>query len=94
MADGSLTYAEFVKLSESARRKQYVNLSDADKFRVRQGMVSTAGPYIPCNHCKFRTRFICSAYPEGIPVEHMKALIDDRGLACGDGFHFTPEDGE
>ena len=43
MADGNLSYEDFLKLSEKERGKQYQYLSDSDKFKVRQGMVSCLG---------------------------------------------------
>ena len=92
MADGNLSYEDFMKLSEKERGKQYQYLSDSDKFKVRQGMVSCTGPYVPCNDCAYCHWGTCKAYPEGIPVSHLNAIVKDNHIECGQGFHFVPKE--
>ncbi len=89
MADGSLTYKEFMDLPEKERVKQYINLSDADKFKVRQSMVNLNSVYIPCNDCVYyRRKANCDAFPDGIPREHINAVIDNPNMQCSPQYHF------
>ena len=82
MAGGSLTLEEFWMLSEDERCKRYKDLSDHDKFGVRQSMdPGCAG--VPCNDCiHYRGFAKCDAFPDGISAEHIQAVMDDQRVVC------------
>lgn len=93
MANGNLSFDEFWNLpTEKERRKRYGELSDHDKFRVRISM--DPGAVSPsCNRCKYYLKYgKCSAYPEGISGGHIRAVMEDQTIECGNGFHFTPKE--
>lgn len=83
-----LTLKEFWKLSEEERRKRYKDLSDHDKFGVRQGMLPGTRS-IPCNDCiHYRGYARCDAYPEGISADHIQTVMDDQDASCGSEFKY------
>lgn len=89
MADGTLSFEEFCKLpTEEERCNRYVELSDHDKFRARISMNPSAiSP--PCNICRYYFGFAkCEAFPGGISAEHISAVMQDKTIDCGNGFHF------
>lgn len=89
MADGTLSFEEFCKLpTEAERCQRYGELSEHDKFRARMSMDSGAiSP--PCNRCKYYLGFAkCKVFPEGISVDHIRAVMEDQTIDCGNGFHF------
>ena len=88
MAKRNLTYAEWEKLSEYERGEQYKDLSDADKFRVRITM-DPGARRIRCNDCRyFHGSAKCDAFPDRIPNEQIRALMDDIDTPCGNGYRF------
>lgn len=88
MADGNLTQQEFWALSEEERCKRYQDLSDQDKFGVRQGM-DTGVVSLPCNECKHYYGYArCAAFPDGLTGDHIQAVIEDILTDCGNGFRF------
>lgn len=87
MDDRNLTLREFWKLTEKERCERYKDLSDRDKFAVRQG--TDCAVSVPCNICAhYRGYAKCDAFPDGINVSHIQAIIDDQTISCGTEFHF------
>lgn len=93
MANGNLTLKEFLKLSREEQNKRYSELSEKDKFGARQGEWQPCKTEIPCNICVNRlgVKPACSAFPDGIPGEHICKIIEDQTLSCGNGYKFTPK---
>lgn len=89
MADGDLTLNEFWRLTERDRCERYKELSDHDKFGVRQAM-DPGTVSVPCNNCiyKHEGKASCEAYPEGLTAEHIQAVMDDLSAPCGRGFKY------
>lgn len=89
MGDGSLTLDAFWRLSEAERSEQYKDLSDHDRFGVRQGM-NPGTRWIPCNDCvhKHAGRASCAAFPDGLTAEHIHAVMKDQNVVCGAGYLF------
>lgn len=89
MADGALTLAEFRKLTHEEKAKRYGELSAADRFgwRVTE---PTYGRKVPCGECIHRIQGspACEAYPKGWDADHLRALVEDSSIECGNGFHF------
>lgn len=95
MADGTLSFDEFWDLpTEEERCRRYGELSDHDKFRVRISMPPGPMTWIPCNDCANRIagRPSCKAYPDGLEADHIRAVMEDQTIECGDGFHYTPKE--
>ena len=95
MADRGLTLEEFKSLStEKEKCERYVELSDHDKFLVRISMPPGPTVWVPCNDCVHRIgrTFACKAYPDGLSGEHIRVVIDDPEIECGNGFRFTPKE--
>lgn len=81
MDDGTLTLKEFWSLSERERCERYKELSDHDKFGVRQQV--SAPVSVPCNDCiHYRGFAKCDAFPDGISAEHIRAVTDNQSVAC------------
>lgn len=95
MADRSLTYEEFQKLSVSDKLNAYQYLSDNDKLKVRICTPSAEKTFIPCNRCAYRIKetFKCKAFPEGILSDHIRTLIVKADTSCGDNYKFIPREG-
>lgn len=93
MADRGLTLEEFRALStEEEKCKRYGELSDHDKFLVRISMPLGPSIWVPCNDCVHRidnTPF-CKAFPSGLSGDHIRAVMENQTIECGNGFHFTP----
>ena len=95
MADRGLTLEEFRSLStEKEKCERYVELSDHDKFLVRISMPPGSAIWIPCNDCVYRIGKTpsCKAYPEGLSGDHIRAVMEDQAIECGNGFKFLPKE--
>ena len=86
MDEGTLSYDEFMQLSEEDKGERYIDLSDSDKFKVRQGM-NPGFRGIVCNHCRHNHwDYTCDAFPKGIPKgildreEHDTPYPGDKGI--------------
>lgn len=92
MADGSLTAREFWKLSPAERMERCGELSEHEAFVAR--LTDPTPPVSPpCNRCEFYLRYAkCDAYPDGIPADHIRAVMEDQTIECGNGFRFTPKE--
>lgn len=87
MADGNLTMKEFWQLTVEERCERYKDLSDHDKFGVRQGDPGVVS--VPCNECIHYLGYAkCRAFPDGISAEHIQAVEDDLTTLCGSGFKY------
>lgn len=87
MAKRNLTLDEFWKLSLKERCERYKDLSEHDKFGVRQA--ESGAVSLPCNDCRhYRGYAKCAAYPDGIRGEHMDTILNDLTTDCGKGYHF------
>lgn len=88
MADGTLSFEEFWKLSEAERGERYKDLSDHDRFRVRISMNSGARS-VMCNVCAYyHNDFTCDAYPDEIPAELVKRGEHDTPFPGDRGYRF------
>ena len=100
MADGSgiLTAREFWKLPKEERLRRYGELSDHEKYvvRITDPGVPHKPMYIPCNYCKHRIEgeLACRAFPHGQTATHVKAVMADPTIECGNGYHFVAEESE
>lgn len=93
MVDGGLTAREFWNLSFEERMRRCGELSEHEAFVAR-----LTDPHLPisppCNDCKFYLGYAkCEALPDGMPPDHIRAVMADQTIECGDGFHYTPKDG-
>jgi hypothetical protein len=92
MADRNVILDEFWSLptfEEQCRR--YAELSGHDKFLVRLSMPPGPGVWVPCNDCKYYFGYAkCEAYPDGLSAGHIRAVIEDQTIECGEGYHYTP----
>lgn len=92
MANRSLSFKEFCLLSKEDRLQKYKELSDADKFKARcsDPDIPNNKQDIPCNHCVHRTKnkSACAAYPNGLDAEHIRNVMKDPEIECGNGYHF------
>lgn len=95
MADRNLTeeeWKQFWKLPLEERFKWCETFSAHDAYRLRMtdpGM--PAKPvYIPCNDCIHRLtgKPACKAFPNGQSADHIRAVIGDPSIDCGNGYHF------
>lgn len=87
MSGRNLTSEEFWKLPLEERCERYKDLSDLDKFGVRQA--ESGAVSVPCNDCKYYYGYAkCAAYPDGISGEHMDAVSNDPITDCGNGYRF------
>lgn len=87
MAKRNLTIEEFWKLPLKERCERYKELSEHDKFGVRQAENGVVSP--PCNVCLHYFGYAkCAAYPDGISGEHIDAVSNDPTIDCGKGYHF------
>ena len=51
--------------------------------------VSTREVFIPCNYCSHYRGFgKCDAYPEDIPRDVMKKIMEDETYPCSDGVRY------
>lgn len=77
MANGNLTFEEFIKLSEDEKYKRYKELSNHDAFLVRLTMLPSLSIEVPCNSCKYNNKNgTCKAFPGGISGDHIENLIN------------------
>ena len=89
MAGGSLTFKEWLELSEFERGARYKDLSNADKFRVRISM-DPGATSVRCNGCQHYQGFAkCAAFPAGIPKAHIDAVDRDPSVTCGYGLGYV-----
>lgn len=87
MAERNLTLEEFWKLPPEERCERYKDLSDHDKFGVRQA--ESGAVSFPCNDCRHYFGYAkCAAYPDGISGDHMDAVWNDLATDCGNGYRF------
>lgn len=91
MADRDLTAHEFWQLPPEERMKRCGELSDHEAFVMR--LTDPALPASPpCNDCAYYLGYAkCRAYPKGIPAHQIDAVMEDRAIECGDGYHYTPK---
>lgn len=90
MDDGSLTLREFWKLSAKERCERYKDLTEHDKFGVRQ--MDTGAVKVTCNDCIYYRGYAkCEAFPNGITGDHIDAVMEDRNIECGPGIRFAPK---
>ena len=99
MADRNLTeeeWNEFWRMPRAEQLKQCKSFSAHDSFRLRitDPGIPAASPWIPCNDCAHRIvdRPACKAHPEKLTSDHIRAVMADQTIECGDGFHYTPKD--
>lgn len=94
MGDIKVMLDEFWSLPTFEERcRRYAQLSDHDKFLVRCSMPPGPEIWIPCNDCKYNLGYAkCEAYPNGLSADHIRAVMADQTIECGDGFHYTPKD--
>ena len=92
MAGRGLTAREFWRLSPEERMRRCGELSDHEAFVAR--LTDPTLPVSPpCNRCRYYLRFAkCEAFTEGISPDHIRAVMADQTIECGDGFHYTPKD--
>lgn len=77
MANGSLTFEEFIKLSEDEKCKRYKELSNHDAFLVRLTMPPSLSVEVPCNSCgHYNNDGTCKAFPDGISGDHIENLVN------------------
>ena len=91
MADRNLTIEEFRTLATEAEKcRRYGDLSDHDKFLARISMdPGTISP--PCNRCKHYLGYgKCEAFRDGFTADHVRAVMEDQTIDCGNGFRYTP----
>lgn len=87
MAERNLTLKEFWELPQKERYERYKELSEHNKFGVRQAESGVISP--PCNVCLHYFGYAkCAAYPEGISGEHIDAVLNDLTTDCGKGYCF------
>ena len=92
MADGSLTAREFWKLSHKERMARCGELSEHESFVARLTDPSPpASP--PCNICKHYFGYgKCEAFPNGVPADHIRAVMADQLMECRNEFRFTAKE--
>lgn len=90
MADGGLTAREFWKLSPEDRMKRCGELSEHEAFIMRLTDPNWSKVSVPCNGCihKISGKASCKAFPNGIPADHIRTVMEDPTTECGDGLHF------
>lgn len=90
MADRDLTAKEFWKLPHDERMKRCGELSEHEAFVARLIDPGFSKVFVPCNGCIHKTdgKPICKAFPEGIPADHIKSVMENQTIDCGNGFHF------
>lgn len=92
MADGKLTWRDFWKLTPEERLERCGELSEHDAYMVRltdPGLPRNP-PEVPCNECIHRTegKPYCAAFPDGLTADHIRAVMQDKGVPCGGGYRF------
>lgn len=96
MANGNLTFDEFVKLPEEEKAERYEELNSHDAFKARVTAPLDARSPI-CNFCKHRLPFNkelrqiqCSAFPDGIPKDILITCEGERDTKkeCKNGIKF------
>lgn len=88
MADRTLTFAEFRKLSHEERMVRYEELSDHDRFLARCSQ-DTGVRTLLCSLCNHYRGFAkCDAFPDGIAGEHMDKIEAKPDIECAPGIHF------
>ena len=98
MANRNLTeqeWAEFWRMPLEERIERCKNFSQHDSFRLRiSDPGSSHSPWVPCNDCAYRLGLnaACKAYPQGLTAEHIRAVMDNPSIECGDGFRFVPKE--
>ena len=93
MADGSITFHEFLKLSMEERCVRYADLSEHDKFLARISFPPATDDILPCNYCKHYHGFAkCDAFPNGISREQILRVEENRNTICKDDIKFEPEE--
>ncbi len=93
MDEGSLSFAEFKKLTEDERCERYKDLSDHDKLLARISMDPGARS-VPCNTCAYyRGSAKCDAFgPDRlITGEHIHKVTADITTPCSDKHKYTPK---
>ena len=101
MAETTLTYKEFWKLSEKERLERYEELSAHDKFLVRITMPIACKTPV-CNECSHSKGVNCDAFPDGRPMPVLDVKIEQKGdqkalqSSCNgkDDIHFEPKSGD
>lgn len=89
MAEGTLTYDEFMDLPKEERLKRVYELSKEDLFKLRITDVSCTGPYVPCNDCVHDHRDgTCDAFPDGTTGEAIDRVMEDINCICRDDIKF------
>lgn len=90
MADGDLTAKEFWKLPPDERMKRCGELSAHGAFVARLTDPGFSKAFVPCNSCIYKKdgAAACKAFPEGIPADHIRSVMKDQTIDCGNGFHF------
>lgn len=92
MDGGRLTFQEFLKLPKEEHSVRYDELSEHDKFGVRQTM-DTGVISPPCNDCVYYRGYArCDAFPDGIESAHIGAIEKDTSTPCGESHHFVKTD--
>ncbi|WP_204872604.1 hypothetical protein [Pseudoflavonifractor phocaeensis] len=88
MSDRNLTLEQFWKLPEQERGRRYADLSEEERLNVRLHMLP--GVIHPlCNICRYyHGSATCEAFPNGIPGEHIRMVMDDPGIVCRGGYHY------
>lgn len=99
MADRNLTeeeWGEFWRLPLEERLERCKSFSPHDSFRLRitDPGISANSPWIPCNDCIHQITMspACKAYPDGPSAEHIRAVMADQSIECGNGCKFTPKE--
>lgn len=84
---------EFWKLPPDERMKRCGELSEHEAFLMR-----LTDPNLPtllaCNYCVYYQGYAkCKAFPDGISADHMRMVMEDKAIECGNGFHFEEKKG-
>lgn len=99
MADRNLTEEEWTEfwhlpLEERFERCKSFSAHDSFRLRITDPGTSFAGPWVPCNDCAHQItgRPACKAHPEGLTADHIRAVMADQTIECGNGFRFMPKE--
>lgn len=99
MADRNLTEEEWrefwhIPFEEQFERCKHFSAHDSFRFRITDPGISAHQPWVPCNDCAYRISKTptCRAYPSGLSADHIRAIMEDQTIECGDGFHYTPKE--
>lgn len=95
MANRNLTeteWTEFWRLPLKERIERCKTFSEHDSFRLR---ITDPGAPVspPCNDCihRFTGRPACKAFPDGQNADHIRAVMEDPSIDCGNGYHYEKE---